>query len=185
MPTREFVLEDGTWWTTTAVLPSWSGFQRRDGPYGAASSTAPSSGEVKILFAPEGRGNEPLTANERSLVGWIVENEALVADALLKALWAKYPELQHLYACDEEEMAKYLPDVNDVQGFRHLIGLHCIHVHPLEADGMPYAGYELGCTWDAEHGLGVLMHGTKVLEIGGADTALLLWLAEQYAKGET
>ncbi|MCE9658374.1 MAG: hypothetical protein K8R60_07425 [Burkholderiales bacterium] len=108
-----------------------------------------------------------------------------MADALLKALWAKYPELQHLYACDEEEMAKYLPDVNDVQGFRHLIGLHCIHVHPLEADGMPYAGYELGCTWDAEHGLGVLMHGTKVLEIGGADTALLLWLAEQYAKGET
>jgi hypothetical protein len=29
--------------------------------------------------------------------------------------------------------------------------------------------------------LGVLMHGTRVVKIGGADTAFLLWIAEEDA----
>jgi hypothetical protein len=49
----------------------------------------------------------------------------------------------------------------------------------VQKDGIPYAGFEFGCTWDDEHGLGVLMHGTRAVDIGGADTAFLLWIAEQ------
>jgi len=40
----------------------------------------------------------------------------------------------------------------------------------VEKDGIPYVGFEFGCTWDEEHGLGVLMHGTRTVEIG--DTAM-------------
>ena len=54
-----------------------------------------------------------------------------------------------------------------------------VNVHPIQHQGLPYAGFEFGCTWDDEHGLGVLMHGTRVVKIGGADTAILLWLAKQ------
>jgi hypothetical protein len=66
---------------------------------------------------------------------------------------------------------------------RPLIGLHALHVHPVEKDGLPYVGFELGCTWDHEHGLGVLMHGPRVVDIGGADTAFLLWIATRDAGG--
>jgi hypothetical protein len=48
-------------------------------------------------------------------------------------------------------------------------------------DGKPFIGVELGCAWDAEHGVGVLLHGAKALGVGGADTAFTLWIAEKYA----
>lgn len=35
----------------------------------------------------------------------------------------------------------------------------------------------LGASWDAEHGLGVMLHRDRVVKVGGADTALLEWIA--------
>jgi hypothetical protein len=65
-----------------------------------------------------------------------------------------------------------------------LIGLHDVYVHQVLKDGLPYVGYEFGCTWDGEHGLGVLVHGTRVVEVGGAQTAMTLWIAKQDAHGD-
>ena len=53
--------------------------------------------------------------------------------------------------------------------------------HPLEIDGAPNVDFESGCTWGSEHGLGILMLGTRIVEIGGSDTAILLWIAERDA----
>jgi hypothetical protein len=98
--------------------------------------------------------------------------------SLLKA----YPALQEDYGYTEEEKSRYMPNVKSQDDFRNLIGLHSVNVHPLQKDGMPYIGFEFGCTWDPEHGLGVLMNGNRVVEIGGADTAILLWIAENDAE---
>ena len=38
-------------------------------------------------------------------------------------------------------------------------------------------GYAFGCRWD-EDGIGVMTCGSRVVEVGGRDTALLCWLAE-------
>ena len=38
------------------------------------------------------------------------------------------------------------------------------------------------CTWDEEHGIGIILHGDHALELGGADTVGLLWVAEGYAE---
>ena len=54
-------------------------------------------------------------------------------------------------------------------------------MHQIAKDGKPYVEVELGCTWEVEHGLGVLLHGATPLEVGGADTAILLWIAKRYA----
>ena len=69
--------------------------------------------------------------------------------------------------------------------FRRLIGLHNVHFVPLMKDGLPYFGYEFGCIWDDEHGLGVLMHGRRVVEVGDAQTSFTLWIAERDAREAT
>ncbi len=176
-----FELEDDLWWSTSAVLQSWAGFQVRNGPYGALSSNKPSDGYVTIVFAPEGRDTSPLTESEKASVAWVVENEASIASSLLNSLIKEYPKLQALYGYEGDEKNNYMPDLHRVEEFRQLIGLHAINVHPLEKDGKPYIGFSFGCSWDDEHGLGVLMHGNRTVEIGGADTAILLWLAEEDA----
>lgn len=47
------------------------------------------------------------------------------------------------------------------------------------ADGLAYIGLQLGCDWDDEHGLGIVLHGTRVVEIGEADIAFRWRLTEQ------
>lgn len=134
-----------------------------------------------ITFAPEGRDESPLTEQERACVQWLLDHEAEVASAVLEGLLAEYPGLQRDYGYEGAEREEYMPDVSSKEDFRRLIGLHDVHVHQLLKEGLPYVGYEFGCTWDGEHGLGVLMHGSRVVEVGGADTAITLWIAKRDA----
>ncbi|WP_052179124.1 hypothetical protein [Methylophilus sp. Q8] len=177
----DFKLEDDIWWVANALFPSWKGFQNRSGAYGAQSSAIPSDGHVKVVFAPEGRGNEPLNDIELSAIGWVIEHEAELTTVVLASILESYPSLQEQYGYSGNEKIKYMPDIQSVDDLRGLIGLHTINIHPILKHGVPYIGFELGCTWDDEHGLGVLMHGTRTVEIGGADTAILLWIAENDA----
>jgi|SRR6185437_1384429 len=182
LTTSQFSLEDNPWWTTKAILPSWKGFQSRKGSYGAQDTIVASDGTVKIVFAPEGRGNEPLTSSEISAIDWVIEHEASMSQALLSFLLKEYPSLQKQYGYSGKEEAELMPDIRAAEDLHSLIGLSAINVHQVQKDGIPYAGFEFGCTWDEEHGLGVLMHGTRTVQIGGADTAILLWIAEEDAQ---
>ena len=172
---------DGYFWTTTVRLDAWRGFQSRRGAYGSLDSAAPSDGTVDVTFAPEGREEAPLREAEVELVRWAVRHEGEMQNALLAALLLRYAALRaepdYADAIEDELM----PPVRDVDGFRPLIGLHSLNVHQIEKAGRPYVGFEFGCTWDDEHGLGVLMHGKRVVKIGGADTAILLWIAREDA----
>jgi hypothetical protein len=87
--------------------------------------------------------------------------------------------LQEVYDYSAGEKAKFMPDISSPDDLKRLIGPYAINVHQLEYGGLPYIGFEFGCLWDEEHGLGVLMHGTRCVEVGGCDTAILLWIAKQ------
>jgi uncharacterized protein DUF6985 len=115
----------------------------------------------------------------------LLDHEAEVASAILEGLLAEYPRLQRDYGYEAAERETYMPDLSSAEDFRQLIGLHNVHFVPLLKEDLPYVGYEFGCTWDGEHGLGVLLHGTRVVEIGGADAAFTLWIAERDAGVET
>ncbi len=71
-----------------------------------------------------------------------------------------------------------MPSIIGPEELRHLIGLHQIHVLPWLRDGMSYVGLEFGCTWDDEHGFGILLHGSRVVDIGSADAAFAWQPAE-------
>jgi hypothetical protein len=178
----EFKLEGDFFWTTSAIFPSWNGFQNRSGAYASQGSSTPSDGSARIVFAPEGRGIDPLADSEKSMIRWVIENEASISAALMMSLLKEYPSLQEQYGYTDQEKADLMPDVSTAEDFRNLIGLHSVNVHPLQKNGIPYVGFEFGCTWDDEHGLGILMHGTRTVEIGGADTAILLWIAKKDAR---
>ena len=172
---------DGSNWTGKLVLPSWKGFQSRYGAYGGVSSSETSDGSVTLVLGPEGRGSEPPNDQETQALRWLLKNETAVQRAILEHLKAEYPALQEQYGYTAEEAADLMPPIAEAGEFRRLIGLHSVYIHPLMRDALPYIGFEFGCTWDDEHGLGVLMHGTRVVDMGGADTSFLLWIAEKDA----
>ncbi len=165
---------DDYWWTTRLDLPGWQGPSLgADGRSGRA---------VRIVVAPEGRGDEPLGDAEVDAVQWLADHEADVTAAVLGALLAAYPAIREEFA--EFVEPDLMPDVETVDDLRPLLRLRSVGVHDLFVGGVPYLGFELDCFWDEEHGAGVLVHGTRVVRVGGADTAVLRWIADEDADSD-
>jgi hypothetical protein len=49
-------------------------------------------------------------------------------------------------------------------------------------DARAYLGFSFHVAWEPEHGLGVMVHGRRIVDVGGADTSFLEWIAERDAE---
>jgi hypothetical protein len=168
---------DKSGWIGTIALPEWSGFLTCDGSYNRIGSTQPSTGELQLYV------NVPSQAmilpEQLAAFTYLKENGESIREAILKAIFEKYPEWQEEFGFDEDEKAKYMPDLLEAGQLKTLMGPATIFLHTFVKDGMAYIGFECGCTWDDEHGLGVLIHGERVVGLGEADTAILGWEAKK------
>lgn len=176
----ELSIEHGLWWATQLRLESWNGYQSRYGPYGSQDTAQPSDGSVNLIFAPEGRGLEPLNDSERDLLDWFMGNEPAVSAAVKASIleWCAADSEDRLSGFDYDEE---FPSIHTYDDLKANVGLYAINIH-FSTDGIPYVGFEFGCEWDDEHGLGVLMHGLRTVQVGWADTAFTLWIAEEDAE---
>jgi hypothetical protein len=172
---------DLTWdgiesWEGEICLPAWVGFQSRGGAYGAENSETPSDGTARMLINPATPESPPSDPQHRGLQFQIDEGTAVV-QSVLAALSEYYKDLKESWKDDFPDMP---PVPQHPAAFKGMFGLHQIHIHPLEKDGMAYVGLEFGCDWDEEHGLGIILHGAKVIEIGQADTSFC-WQPDETA----
>ena len=158
---------NGYYWQADVALPAWSDFT-------AGNTTS-------LTFAPEGKDEGPMRADEIALTTWVRDNHEMQKHLLLNAVLEAYPEFRHQFFEDYniKENQDDLPMVTSADGLSKVIALEEIFVHQISKDGLPYVGYQFSCDWDEEHGLGVLMHHKRVIEIGGADCAFTLWVAER------
>jgi hypothetical protein len=173
-------VQHDAWWGTRLQLPSWAGYQSRLGPYGSIDKASPSDGTVDLVFAPEGRDLEPLSLVEAQLVSWFEQNEPALSRAVKKAVIAWCSPL----CFDRNRKFSFGPDfprIETEEDLRRNVGPYAINIHPIASRGVPYVGFEFGCEWEEEHGLGVLMHGTRSVDVGFADVAFLSWIAEKDA----
>jgi hypothetical protein len=157
---------DTYFWQATPDLPAWTDFIGDD--------------PVVLIFAPEAREDAPLTAEEIALAQWVPANTAMQKPILLDAVLAAYPGFRQQFFEDYNiaENEEHLPTLTRVEDLPRVMTLTHITVHQISNKGVPYVGYQFECAWDEEHALGVLMTGTRVVEIGGADVTSLLWMAE-------
>lgn len=166
----EFTFKD-SFWQADVPLPAWADFTKSD--------------TTLVIFAPVGRDETPpLSDKETALPQWLHDHHAQQKTALLNAVLAAYPEARRQFFDDYDidENEDDLPTIASVDGLPLVMALQEINVHQIEKAGVPYVGYQFSCKWDEEHGLGVLMHGDRVVEIGGAETAFTLWIAERDLK---
>lgn len=108
----------------------------------------------------------------------------MIRDALLDALLPRYLNWREDWAeaMEPQEFEETMPEVSSPLEFRQLIGLSHVHVLKESFEAIAYIGFELGCTWDREHGLGFMTHAQRVVDVGGADTSFLEWIAKRDIK---
>jgi hypothetical protein len=169
-------------WQAEIVLPSWAGYRSCRGAYGAQDSDVPSDGRVRVCADSADEGSSVGPA-QLEACRYLIENDAAVHEAIVAAILDAYPDWFESFSEDAEERGIQLPKDMTAAQLKQHIGVTYIHLHPVEKDGIGYVGVELGCTWDEEHGLGVMLHRTHVVDIGGADTSILEWIAKRHRDG--
>jgi len=187
---------DGHAWAGKIALPSWTGFQVRGGPYGQRRKGR-AGARRPIRFAPGGaaeRGASLAKPSDEQAAAYahLLAHEAAVTKAVLGRLLRDYPKHRATYHDefgidpeseeDDDDVfddLKPLPELRRAAELREVMGLVAIHVLGVAKAGVAYVGLELGCDWDEEHGAGLMLHKTRIVKVGGADTSFLEWIAER------
>lgn len=167
-------------WTAKDNLPAWAGFQERHGPYASANSEKPSTGDIKIFIKPPKTTEAsfgPPAPEQSTAYNFLKQNNRDIAMAALEAIFEKYPEWQDSYGYEDDEREEFMPDIRSPNDLKQLIGLGTVHILNIAKDGHAYHGLEFGCTWDEEHGVGVLLHKDRVIKVGDASQAFEEWPA--------
>lgn len=161
----------------TVSLPIWKTFQSRQGEYGSLDSHESSDGIFGISIGGDMVMDNPsITLDHVNAYNYLNSHSEQVYKAILTRLLSEYKNLQADYGYDEDDAKEIMPDVNGVDQFKNLIGLSQIHLMNVSKDGFAYVGYEFGCKWDDEHGLGFMTHKDRIIDFGGADTSFLTWV---------
>lgn len=128
-------------------------------------------GSMPVSVASDDPSITPTVAQARAFTRLLEQNKVM-DDAVIRAVFEEYPRFRQLYKeFDAENAAEAAPPVSSIDGLERLIDLLNVHVLDVEKDGEAYVGFEFACTWDEEHGLGVMTHAGRVVEVGQADTS--------------
>ena len=95
-----------------------------------------------------------------------------VADAIYDFYRASWGEMRGV-AKPEAEKVYYdevlIPELSDRDGLKNVIMLNGVTVIDFPEDDVAVIGFRFECTWDIEHGLGVLVRGGKVVKIADSE----------------
>jgi hypothetical protein len=167
---------NGGEWTCKLALSAWRDLSpsRRDDSF-----------PVKFLTDHE----EPGEALVATLVR-LAEDQVLLHSTVTSAMRRHYDSVRPRYVRFALAHPHFMGDPNasmpespDDATFASLHELQGLFVHPILKEGLGYVGLSFSARWEPEHGLGVMLHHRRVVEVGGADTSFLTWIAEKDLDG--
>lgn len=106
----------------------------------------------------------------------LLDNQASLRDAALQAVFADYPRLRECYGDFVDEQV--MPEISEPRGLMRLVRPGGIHVLAHPKEGFTRIGFGFSCSWDEEHGLGVLTHCGRIIATGCADEAFSEYFPE-------
>jgi hypothetical protein len=120
-----------------------------------------------VITCPE--GDPPSPSQERAFLQFLGDQELICAE-VVKAIFDHYRREREMWFTGDEATDEIMvPEVRSPDDLKRLIRLHELRVLGLSKDGCSLIGFCFHCCWDIEHGLGALVHGTRVVEVGEND----------------
>jgi hypothetical protein len=152
------------------LLNAWKSYQSRQGNYGSKSSSETSNGLIKVYINGRQVDYVKTTTQEQvNSVKFLADNDEVIQNAILKSIFNKMTDYKETY----EEL---MPEIESQDQLKNYIGLSTIHIMESDKDDFSYVGFEIGCEWDEEHGIGVMTHKDRVVEVGLADASFNSWI---------
>lgn len=139
------------------------------------------SGEVTVYLENDNGSGDAPDAALIEAARWLLENDAAFSRAVLDSVLADLPNLRAIENSTVlADDAFRLPERWDEATLLPLVRLNNINLYSVL--GGPYIGLDFSCAWEDEHGYGLMMAGTEVVETGGADVGALAWIAARHAE---
>lgn len=110
---------------------------------------------------------------------YILHHQSELLETILFSLLSEYSNMQDEYGYDDDEIDNYMPNVSGIHDFSKLMCPKRIYILDIEKDNLSYIGFSFSCSWDDEHGYGVMMHKNRLVKMGSEETAFLSWVAEE------
>lgn len=117
-------------------------------------------------FGSEGNDFEKPMPFQQKALNYFFENEENVLNAVCEGVIQYAPQIRERY-----KVLPDFPDLKTIDDVKKHIVVEAIHVLGDEKDGVGYLGYNCDCTWDDEHGMGVLMHKDRCVDAGEVEIA--------------
>lgn len=147
-------------WTGNDVLKTWAGY----------GTDGPGKGKVEVTV-PRGHNDDdakptPPAPEMVAAYAHLKGHEKQVTAAVLEAFRS--------YVNDRliGEWEWELDPISDFKALKKMVEVQTVRVLPVAKDGMGYIGLFCQCTWDEEHAAGVLLHGSRVVDVGDHDTSM-------------
>jgi hypothetical protein len=171
-------------WTGRVRIDFFSGHAQRagaqaEGPGPADRRLSPGeeerSGEFELRLTNPAGGGEPSRKQEVAFLGLLAHTDKVcnrVADAIYnhyRCHWGDWREPARPGARQGDDDEVLIPELSSRDGLKDLIRLLFVNVIDYPGIKKAVLGFCFTCSWDGEHGLGVLVRDGQVVEIGEND----------------
>ena len=158
---------------TTLELPPFPTMEWDDCEWWDGEISLTFGERVGLTVTPYDLGASRLpTFTQGQALTYHMQNGDQVFAAVLDALLPYYQRMRPKYVeYLGDDVDQLMPALDKAEGLKQLVDLRQVHVPPWQNSGVGYVGLQFGCTWDVEHGLGLLMHKDRVVQLGGADVS--------------
>ncbi|MEO5858925.1 MAG: hypothetical protein ABIR33_08255 [Pyrinomonadaceae bacterium] len=103
----------------------------------------------------------------------LLEEQWDIRDSIVRHLRENFDTLKETYYLDPDDDPD-VPRITDVNrddfDLKPFIGPQSVSISDHEKDGIPYLEWHLNCTWDEEHGLAAVTHGSRVIDLDRGET---------------
>lgn len=96
---------------------------------------------------------------QQNALDYFFKNQASVLNALCQSVIDHAPEFIKLYGA-------VFPELKSIADVKKNISISSIHILGAQKENHSYLGFDCWCSWDEEHGLGVLMHNERCIDAG-------------------
>jgi hypothetical protein len=119
-----------------------------------------SRGEVKLTMGGDKAQMPAVNIAHANAIKHTIENQQRVQQKIIRSILKSRPR-------------------QNKESLKNNIELKAVHIIDVQKNDVAFVGYEFICSWDKEHGLGIMTHEDKVISLGGADRSFLTWVAEK------
>jgi len=170
-------------WRGVVVLPSLDGCRIRwnyDGTeLNGDDAYEESSGEFSLSINPKHADSENATAMEvagpypeqHTAYEHFLANERTIVHSVLTKIAEYYVQNWSEYFRDDGADDALVDHVGTFAGIQETLEVTQLIIHNKFKDGAAYIGLGFNCSWEQEHGVGVLLHLDRIVDVGGEDTS--------------